>query len=153
MAVVLASLLVFTGLGAHLSGRYGHVAAIFGPGRPPLWAALVSLIWIWVVPAVFDATLGTSIAARIAIAVCLLAPVGLALGAPFPTGLSVVGRRAAEWVAWAFGINAFFTVLGTVLAQIVGMALGFSFVSLVACVCYGVAAILGPSLPGARDPS
>ncbi len=151
MAVVLASLLVFTGLGAHLSGRYGYIAAIFGPGRPPLWAALVSLIWIWVVPAVFDATLGLSIAARIAIAVGLLAPVGVALGAPFPTGLNVVGRRAAEWVAWAFGINAFFTVLGTVLAQIVGMALGFSFVSLVACVCYGVAAMLGPSLPGGSE--
>ncbi|MBI2377683.1 MAG: hypothetical protein HYV07_27020 [Deltaproteobacteria bacterium] len=143
MAVVLASLLVFTGLGAFLSGQSQWSTFWGRPGRAPLWAALVVVAWTWLVPEVFDATLGLGIEARIAIAILLLAPVGLVLGAPFPAGLTTIGRHSAALVPWAFGINAFFTVLGTVLAQVMGMALGFRSVSLAAAVGYGLATGLG----------
>ena len=61
----------------------------------------------------------------------------LALGMPFPLGLRYVVQRSAALGAWAWAVNGFFTVLGTVLALMLGMMAGFVAVMFVSCVCYG----------------
>ena len=38
--------------------------------------------------------------------------------------------------SWAWGVNGFFTVIGTVLALNSGMMIGFRLVLLLACACY-----------------
>jgi len=40
----------------------------------------------------------------------------------------------ARFLAW--GVNGFFTVIGTVLALMLGMMIGFRMVLLLACACY-----------------
>jgi hypothetical protein len=63
---------------------------------------------------------------------------------PFPKGLKAVGVAAPELVPWAWGVNGFFTVIGSIAAVILGMAFGFRFVLGVAAFCYllGLAAII-----------
>jgi hypothetical protein len=50
--------------------------------------------------------------------------------------LRVVAAEAPGLVPWAWGINGFFTVMGTILALMFAMMLGFFTVLVMAGVCY-----------------
>jgi hypothetical protein len=138
LAVVLAGLLMFAGVGAALAGR-----ARTSPQRalgPILLGVIVILMaTALLTPAIFAAALGLPLPVRALIAFLLIAPVGIALGMPFPTGLRIVSLDAAPIVPWAWGVNGFFTVIGSVAAMILGMAFGFTAVLEVAGLCYLVA--------------
>ena len=84
---------------------------------------------------VFHASLGFGAQYRAAIAVLLLVPLGLLLGMPFPTGLRILGEERQSLVPWAWGVNAFFTVVVSVAAVILGMAFGFTVVLALAAAC------------------
>jgi Spermine/spermidine synthase domain len=150
-AVILGSLLIFTGLGSALSGRITE-----RPRRALAWllpaVIAVLLITAVVTPAVFRRALGLPFLARAALAVALVSPLGVALGTPFPTGLRVAAQDASAIVAWAWGVNGFFTVIGSVAAMMFGMAFGFTTVIVLAAACYAVALIaLGTPTRSARS--
>jgi hypothetical protein len=73
---------------------------------------------------------------RIAIAVGLLVPIGVALGVPMPTGLRLLTRRAPDMVAWAWGMNGALSVVGATLAIFIAMNWGFQITLLVASATY-----------------
>ena len=91
------------------------------------------------VPLLFAAALGFALWLRILLAVLVLAPLGILLGMPFPLGLQIVSGEADALVSWAWGVNGFFTVIGTVAALILGMTFGFKLVLLVGAGCYVLA--------------
>ncbi|MEZ4862374.1 MAG: hypothetical protein R3C14_13745 [Caldilineaceae bacterium] len=136
-AVVLAGLLIFTGIGAYGAARL----------QPPRWVLrwsiplliLFLMAAIYLLPSLLTAALGLPIWGRVALALALLAPLGILLGIPFPTGLHMVAQEAGVLVAWSWGINGFFTVIGTVSAQILTMTLGFNAVLWIGACCYLVA--------------
>jgi MFS family permease len=136
-AVVLAGLLIFTGIGSHAAGRWGKE-----PGRNLkrvlIGAITVVPIMAVITPVVFRAGLGLGIFWRIAIALLLVAPLGFVLGMPFPLGLRLAMQRSSALGSWAWAVNGFFTVIGTVLALMLGMMIGFRIVLLLACACYFV---------------
>jgi len=131
-AVVLAGLLIFTGTGSYFAGRLGTSCLkrilVCAVTLVPLFAILT--------PVIFHACLGFPIFWRIAIALLLIAPLGFVLGMPFPLGLSMAVERSSALGSWAWGVNAFFTVIGTVLALLLGMMVGFRIVLLLAAGCY-----------------
>ena len=72
---------------------------------------------------------------------------GICLGAYMPVGLAVVTRiggeqHAAEYVAWAWAINGFFSVIGSMLVTIFAMTYGFPTVLLGATLLYVFAALV-----------
>jgi hypothetical protein len=75
----------------------------------------------------------------IAIVVAMLAPLGVVLGMPFPIGLRVVAVEAPPFISWAWGVNGFFTVIGSIGASILGMAFGFTAVLAISGACYLIA--------------
>lgn len=134
-AVVLAGLLIFTGIGSHAAGRWAvELHRILK--RVLLCAIVLVPIMAIITPVVFRACLGLVIFWRITIALLLVAPLGFVLGMPFPLGLRLAMQRSSALGSWAWGVNGFFTVIGTVLALMFGMMMGFRMVLLVACVCY-----------------
>jgi|GEM_PF-5511997 len=151
-AVVLASLLVFTGVGAYLAGLFR---------AQPLRALLriIPLILItliataFIMPLLFSAALGFTLPLRVALAGALLAPLGILLGMPFPTGLRIVSDEASSLVPWSWGVNGFFTVIGTVTALILGMAFGFKIVLLVGALCYLIALVAIAASKRTLDPT
>lgn len=96
------------------------------------------------VPAVLSTTLGLPFVARLAVAFVLLAPLGVLAGMPFPLGLRSLAGRAPALVPWAWGVNGFFTVIGTVSSLILAMTFGFTAALLVGTGCYAVAALVSP---------
>jgi len=82
--------------------------------------------------------LGLPLYMRVSVAVIAVAPLGLALGVPFPTGLQLVRQQVPQLVPWAWAVNGFFTVIGSIGAMILGMILGFAAVFFIAAACYAV---------------
>lgn len=134
-AVVLGGLLIFTGIGSSAAGRWG-VELRRMLKRVLLSAIAVVFIMAVITPAVFRACLGLAISWRITIALLLVAPLGFVLGMPFPLGLRLAMQRSSALGSWGWGVNGFFTVIGTVLALMLGMLIGFRIVLLLACACY-----------------
>ena len=138
LSVVLFALLVFTGLGSLLSERLRD-------RRRGLVAALAAVTAMVVVAAfalqpLLRELIGLPFAARVALAVALLAPAGLLLGMAMPIGLKRLAGLYPAGVAWAWGINGVTSVLGSVLAIFVAINWGFTAATLVAAACYAAAA-------------
>jgi MFS family permease len=139
-SIVLSSLLIFTGVGSYLAGRVEDLS------RDRLtWFLLVLvgtiLLTLAVMPGILSLALGLALPLRVAIAISLVAPLGMLLGVPFPTGLRIVGEQASPLVPWAWAVNGFFTVIGSVAAMILGMVVGFTYVLVIAAGCYATALI------------
>jgi hypothetical protein len=138
IATTLAALLVFTGLGSFFSGRSDRPPrALLLPALGALAAiALAYTTWL---PGLFQSLLGSATPVRVAVAVALLAPLGLALGVFFPSGLREVGHHHPDLVPWAWGVNGGASVVGSVLAMVLAITVGFPAVALGALALYALA--------------
>jgi hypothetical protein len=155
LTVTLASILIFTGVGALISGRFA--------GRPrtvlaPLAAILVVLtgFYLWGLPLITEGLLGWPLGARVAVAFLVLAPLGLTLGMFMPLGLGAVSALSPfgrEYVAWGWAINGFASITGAVLTTLLAMVFGFTVVLVIALGVYGVALLALRALTaGSRRP-
>ena len=158
VAVVLSSFLVFAGFGSAWSE--GLAAKLQGSGRSPLAVAvgsiaLLALVYVVLLPAVFQRCIGYPDLIKIVISVALIAPLAVSMGMPFPLGLKHVGATAPNFIPWAWGINGFASVMSAVLATLLAIEFGFTFVIMAALTFYAIAALIfasslrtsGPSLP------
>jgi hypothetical protein len=146
LAVVLSGLLISTGIGSYAAGG---LRASSKWSFVPIIAAILGALGVMALltPYVLSAALGLALLWRVLISLLLIAPLGFVLGMPFPKGLRAVAEAAPELVPWAWGVNGFFTVIGSVAAVILGMAFGFRFVLGVSAVCY-LLALAAITLPG-----
>jgi hypothetical protein len=78
--------------------------------------------------------------AKASLTVALVAPLGFAMGIPFPTGLHRLEQAAAPAVRWAWSINAASSVLGSASAIFLAIYLGLTNTLLVGGACYLLAA-------------
>jgi spermidine synthase len=140
LTVVIFVLMLSSGVGSLLSRRWLR--------RPEMaWMPLTLLILALIVNVLFlPHALATWVrfgfAYRLLISGFLLAPLGLAMGMPFPSGLRALGAlgpTAADHnsVGWAWAMNAAASVLGSVLAMVIAIQFGLTVT--LAC---GVAAYL-----------
>jgi hypothetical protein len=160
LTVTLMSILVFTGIGAYLSERVKDRARRV---LPVLVGGITTLTLFYLVglTPLTDAAQVWPLAARILLALTVLAPLGLCLGMFMPLGIGAVARlteSSREYVAWGWAVNGFASVIGAVLATILAMTFGFGVVLVLALVAYlaAVVTLLGllradaaPPLPGA----
>ncbi len=142
-ALVLTGMLIFSGLGAMTSGRLGGVAA-----RASVLCTVVILGWAVLVLLFLQeamlATLGWPWLVRAVLVVLAVAPVSVALGLPFPLGLSRVG--SGGFLPWAWGLNGAFSVVSTPLASLVAITSGYDRVLLCALLLYVLASLTFPRL-------
>jgi hypothetical protein len=143
LTVTLASLLVFTGLGALLSQKLAPSA---GTVVAVVFVVLCALtaFYAWGLDPLMDATLDQSLTIRVLIAVLVTAPLGMCLGMFMPLGLGVVSGMSPhpdEFVAWSWAVNGFFSVIGSVLTIILAMSIGFRAVQGIALAIYAVAVL------------
>jgi hypothetical protein len=143
LTVTLASILVFTGIGALLSRRVEHRGTSV---LPVVFAtlAVLTLLYQFGLDSLTDSLQSAALGVRFAVAAAVLAPLGLCLGMFMPFGLRVVSRSGPfgeEYVAWSWAVNGFFSVIGSVLTTILSMEFGFRNVQYLALVVYGVAVL------------
>lgn len=141
-ALVLTGMLVFSGCGSLISERFataGRLGATIAVAVILAWCAAA---YLFLEPLLL-ASLAFPQTARIALLLVLLAPVSVALGLPFPLGLSRAGRTG--FLAWAWGLNGAFSVVATPLANLIAREAGFSRVLLCAAMLYATALLTFPA--------
>ncbi len=154
LSVVLFSLLLFSGLGSYLSGRLAprdtDPRAVLRWIIPSL--AVLMALYIFMLPPVLQWGLGWSTPVRILFSILLIAPLGLLMGMPFPLGFRLVAQVNEPLAPWAWGVNGFASVVGSILSVMLAQTIGFSLVMALAILIYllGLAALLslrtdGPS--------
>ncbi len=143
LSVTIFSLLVFASYGAWLSRRW------WTRPKPMLVSLLVGTITlvaleIILLPLIREWFLAQSLPIRIIMTVILQLPLGICLGMYFPTGIAVLREREPRLVPWAWAVNGVASVVSSVLAVILAMAIGFSGVAIVATCIYviGTAGLL-----------
>lgn len=141
--LVLFGLLVFSGLGSALSARI--------PWRPALGllAGLIALYGFFLSP-VLHAALNLALPVRIAVALALLAPLGILMGVGFPRGLSWLQTERPSWVPMAWGLNGFMSVIGAIVASLVSLSWGYSVVLWLGATAYLVACLAADAPTGRR---
>jgi len=133
-AIILGSILVASGLGSYFSSK---LAATYGNTMKFIIPAIVSILvlYFFLIPILFESTIHQSLLAKLIIAALSILPLGFLLGMPFPSGLAYI-KNTSNLIPWAWGINSFFTVIGTTIALMVGMGLGFKWVLVIAGASY-----------------
>ena len=92
-------------------------------------------------PTLIDFAIPWPLTLRILLAVALLVPIGVLLGIPLPGGIRMVSATHPGIIAWAWGINGAFSVVGATLAVFLAMNWGFSVTLSIAALVYGTAAL------------
>jgi nucleoside permease NupC len=73
---------------------------------------------------------------RVTVGGLSLAPLGFLMGVPFPSGLAWLREQAAGLVPWAWAINGSTSVLASILAAMMALSAGFSWVLIAAALAY-----------------
>lgn len=145
LAVVLFSLIFFTGLGSLISERVRLDTA----ARLALYAVTLAgyLGFVaWLLPQVTAATAAAQLPGRAGLSLALLAPAGLLMGLAFPNGMRLARRGDTDPTPWLWGVNGAAGVLASALAVILSIAFGITTTMVVGATCYLALAALGPRL-------
>jgi hypothetical protein len=88
---------------------------------------------------IFEIFLAFSTPVRVLIAFFLIFPLGFFLGMPFPLGILAIEKQPKGAIAWCWGLNGLFTVIGGLLSIVLSIYIGFNQTLLFAIGLYVVA--------------
>lgn len=134
LSVLLFTLLAMGGIGSALSPRVSMWVAC-------LAVAVIGAVEAVVLPRLVPLLLPLPLWGRIAMAILFIAPLGLAMGIPFPRGLRETGRGSLPAPPFYWGLNGIMSVLGSVATVFVALMAGFQAAMLVGSACYVLAAL------------
>jgi SAM-dependent methyltransferase len=134
LSVLLFTLLAFGGIGASLSSRWSMWKACAA-------VAIIGTIEALALPKLVPALLWLPLWGRILVAIVLIAPLGLAMGMPFPRGLKQTGEGSLPAPPFYWGLNGIMSVIGSVTTVFVALIWGFQAAMLMGSACYVLAAL------------
>jgi hypothetical protein len=137
LSVVLFTLLLSSGLGSWSTSRLAGSAPSASRALATLLALLVA--FGFATPSLLQAFAASATPVRIAIAVAMLFPLGLAMGTAFPIGMRAAVARAPALAPWLWGINGATSVCASVLAVAVALTAGISASYWTGAACYTIA--------------
>lgn len=143
LSILLFTLLAFGGLGSSTSRRFPirQMCLLVG-GLGGLYAVML--------PRIVPVLLPLPLWARIGLAIAVVAPLGFAMGMPFPRGLQATGQGSLAAPPFYWGLNGIFSVAGSISAMVLAVTAGFTVVMLAGSLCYLVAAAASGVFEGQR---
>ena len=137
-STVLFTMLLGAGLGSITSGRWKITPDCrwFIP-FVGIFSALAFMLVIY--PNIRDIFLSMPLPIRISIALLFIFPAGFFMGMPFPLGILTLQWQPKGSIAWAWGMNGLFTVIGGLFGIVSSVQWGFNITLLLACVFYALA--------------
>jgi len=150
ISLVIAALLMSTGVGSYLSKRL----SIMKRGKTVKVLLLVLCLSItaysFILPSLFHLLLPYSLLSRQCLTPLMLLPLGILMGIPFPLGIRWLSSLSSPLIPWAWCVNGCSSVLSSTLAVMIALGGGFSLVLYLAACCYGLATIFLLDKPGLK---
>jgi len=148
-SIVLMVLLISSGIGSVVSGKFrAHRKLVVRIAVAGI--AAFALFYLFGLSPVLKALLGAPLVLKALITVLLIAPFGVCLGVPFPSGLSEISEVRPGILPWAWGVNGALSVTGSVLTRLISTSFGFMWVLIGMATLYVLAAIVFPGRKGAE---
>jgi spermidine synthase len=137
-STVLFSMLLGAGLGSSTSAHW----KVTPNGRwfipfVGIFSAMAFMLVIY--PNILDIFVSMSLPIRIGIALLFIFPAGFFMGMPFPLGILSLQFEPKGSIAWAWGMNGLFTVIGGLFGIASSVQWGFNITLLIASVFYALA--------------
>jgi hypothetical protein len=135
-SVLITGMLLFSGLGSYVSGRFLDRCT---RTLPPMLIGIGALLaaGALALDPILDAIGAWPYLLRIVACLALLFPLAFLMGFPFATGMAMLSRLGKDrFFLWAWGINGCFSVVGAVLVPIVAVVFGLSTLLIAAGAIY-----------------
>jgi hypothetical protein len=135
LTVVLFTLLFSCGIGSYITKylRDGYKLLL-----PFVVLLIITPVFLQFLPLMIKITTPNTMPLKIAVSLLPLISLGIFLGMPFPIGMRVsINDDSVRTLYW--GINGFFSLLGSVVAAIMLINFGFQWCLTVGIVCYFIA--------------
>jgi hypothetical protein len=147
-ASLLFFLLVSSACGSLFSSKIQNRAMPITLGILCALIAAGTLVLLTILPMAIDRTLSLGIFERVGVSGLVMAPLGVLMGMPFPSGLRWISARGYTnaSIPTVLGVNFIASVIGSVLAVIIGIYAGLAFSLVVAAICYSIATLIWLSL-------
>ncbi len=141
--IIVTVLLVFSGLGSNYSRKMSF----------PLWVIITGVVGLITMVMLMTNWINASllslpIAIRVLIVITIIAPLGFAMGFPFPSGMRILVSSGTEAAVLAWAVNGCASVISAVMAAILALDFGFNFVLVMGACSYG---LVIPGLMSRRD--
>jgi hypothetical protein len=135
LTVIIFSMLISSGLGSFVSKRivHGDLSRLSG-----VMIAIVGgiIILATIITPIAEGGVGLPSTLKVAITIALIAPLGFAMGMPFPTGLTILEQVMPASVRWAWAINAASSVMGSAGAMFLAIYFGLKITLLTGGLLY-----------------
>ena len=146
---VLFTMLISAGIGSAASEKFG-IAAQRRWMIPFIMILSLGAALMLAYPSLSQLALELPILGRVLASAAMMFPVGFFLGMPFPLGILAIANKPRPVVAWAWGMNGLFTVVGGFLSMLISMAFGFNVAITFALGLYALAFAVFKRLQGAE---
>ena len=127
--IALFSILLFSGIGSLLTSKLNMKISKI------IFALILTGIVFLVISFPFLKIQG-SLISKSFLSILFLAPLGLFMGMPFPSGINLLDKKDRQLIPWAFGINCITSTIGSVLTLILYINSGFRITFLAALAFY-----------------
>ena len=138
-AMVLATLLIFSGAGSYFSSRFP--ADRYTMMKTGGFIAALILIYTLLLMPVLNLTMSWPLILKVIFMFLLMAPPAFFMGMMFPFGLRKLSGSNESHIPWACGIDSCLSVSATALATLIALEAGFGIVMGISAVAYGVVAV------------
>lgn len=150
LIAVIGGLLLGASAGSLLSGRVPLARLPRLVTVAALATGLGVLAGAALYPALIARALPLPLALRLALTVLMLAPLGVAMGTAFPSGMRLAGVADPGGIPAHWGANAVASTLGSTLATVLAMSYGFRAALLLGAAIYLVVALYAWGVIGGR---
>src|ERR671922_1374001 len=137
-ALLLFTLLISSGAGSLFSPRIAknnmkNLVFVIGG------IAGLGILYVFFLPHIIYSTIAEPVEIKSIVSIAILAPIGFLMGMPLPTGMRLLKVHRPEYIPWMWAVNGAFSVLGAVLAVIIGIMYGSSEAMILGILIYFIA--------------
>jgi hypothetical protein len=125
VAVVLSTMLVFSGIGSMLAGKISQQNILRRLSTIIFILCTLLILYIYGLPIVFDMFLGMSGYIRLIVSILLIVPLGALMGMALPLGIRLLEYDGKAVIPWMWGVNGACSVMGSIIAW--GLSLNFGY--------------------------
>ena len=127
LSVLFSSLLVGMGVGSYFGKRIYEAELRMRSFLVSLCIVVVGILFAIVSPYVLSKCLEYSLGLRSSVCFLMILPLALLLGIPFSSCIQMLTREnKGKHVPWMYGVNGIMSVVGSVLAIVLSMLIGFT---------------------------
>ena len=137
-ALLLFTLLISSGAGSLFSSRIAknnmkNLVFVIGG------IAGLGILYVYFLPHIIYSTIAEPVEIKAIVSIAILAPIGFLMGMPLPTGMRLLKVHRPDYIPWMWAVNGAFSVLGAVLAIVIGIMYGSSLAMVLGILIYLVA--------------